>query len=125
MMIKLVITKPEKIEASFTKEMKGCKGSVVAVLLTRPYSSFMPVIKKSCNSRSCFFIDTLREEEASNLVYINPENLTGLSIAINQAQQSLGGKVTIIFDSINNLATRNSAAVLAKFVSFLLNNFDT
>jgi hypothetical protein len=120
-MIKLVLTKSEKMETSFVAEVKSSRGNIVAVLGTRPYSSFKPLMKATCTKRSCFFIDTLMDQEGDNLVYVNPENLTGLSIAINQAQQAIGGKVTIIFDSVNNLALRNNLGTLSKFFAFILN----
>ncbi len=118
-MIKLVLTKSEKVESSFVAEIRSTKGNVIAVLGTRPYSSFRPLVKTTCTNRNCFFIDTLMDQEDKNLIYVNPENLTGLSIAINQAQQTMGGKVTIIFDSVNNLAFRNGVGTLSKFFSFI------
>ena len=60
-MIKLILCKPEKVETNFIKTIKGLKNNVVAVLVTRPYSSFESVFKKSCKQKSCFFIDTLME----------------------------------------------------------------
>ena len=93
----------------------------MGVLSTRPYSSFKPQFEKICTKKECFFIDTLSEVKSDNSIYINPENLTALSIALSQAQQSMGDKVTIVFDSINNLSIRNESSVLYKFFMFILN----
>jgi KaiC/GvpD/RAD55 family RecA-like ATPase len=119
-MLKLILTKPEKLEKSLVNVIKSASKNVISILSTRPYSSFHYAVDKVCSKGNCFFIDTLSEPSAENAIYISSENLTSLSIAINQAQQSFKGKSTIVFDSLDNLAIRNPPGVLIKFFMFIL-----
>jgi hypothetical protein len=54
------------------------------------------------------------------VVYVPASNLTAISIAINQAQQSFNGKVSVIFDSVSGLGMNNDQAILMKFLLFLI-----
>jgi archaellum biogenesis ATPase FlaH len=119
-MIKLLITNSEKASTLFVNEMKASKRDTLGVLSSKSLVILEAKIKPACKGKTCFFIDTINEEEKENAIYIPQANLTALSIAINQAQQSFNGKSTIIFDSISGLAVRNDPKTLIKFFLFLI-----
>lgn len=119
-MITVILTKPEKMNKLFVERIKKSKGDVVGVLSSKPYFSVESELKNSCKSKQCLFIDTVSESKGENVIYIDPSNLTGLSIAINQALQGLGKKTNIIFDSVSNLSIRNNQEVLSKFLMFIM-----
>ncbi|VVB81715.1 Uncharacterised protein [uncultured archaeon] len=115
-MIKLIVTKSEKMQGLFLSSVKKFKSSGVCVLVAKPYSA----VKSSLKSSRIFFIDTLAESSEENVIHVPPSNLTALSIAINQALQSLEGKKFLAFDSFSTLTVRNPPKVVSKFALFLL-----
>lgn len=119
-MIKLILCKPEKLEQSFILLVRSLKNSGIIVLASKPHHLVGNKIERACGVHSCLFLDTISESDSEKVIYLPAENLTALSIAINQAQQSFSGKVTVVFDSITNLSIKNDVSVLMKFFSFLL-----
>ncbi|VVB80279.1 Uncharacterised protein [uncultured archaeon] len=120
MMIKLVLSRPEKLEKNFIESLKKSADNTVLVLSSKPYDLLKDDLVKVSKGRHFLFIDTIDKPSENGVIYLSGENLTSLSIAINQSQQSFTGKVTILFDSITNLAIRNNLDVLVKFFSFIL-----
>ena len=119
-MIKLILTKPEKVNKVFLENLRKVKGGTLGILSSKPFYSSQKEFEMGCKNKSCLFIDTVSESKGENVVFINPSNLTGLSIAINQGIQGLGKNPYIIFDSLSNLAIRNNSEILIKFISFIL-----
>jgi len=63
-----------------------------------------------------------KPKEVNNCVFINsPQNLTAISIAVNEAIKSMKGKRMLFFDSLSILMIYNDASTLGKFSNFLLN----
>ncbi len=121
-MIKLIVTKSEKVQDLFVSSVKKfSKMSGVCVLVAKPYSAVADKLKSS----SIIFIDTLAESEEENVIYVPPSNLTALSIAVNQALQSFEGKKFLVFDSFATLTVRNPPKVVSKFALFLLERVRT
>jgi hypothetical protein len=119
-MIKLLITPPNKANDLFLSTVKASKMNTLCVLSSKSLILLGTKMKNACAGKKCFFIDTINEAEKTDTIHIAPENLTALSIAINQAQQSFSDKPTIVFDSISGLAVRNDPKVLIKFLLFLI-----
>lgn len=120
-MIKLVLSKPEKMDLSLGYSVKKAGKNAIVVLSSKPFYSMKEKLDSACKGKSCLFLDTISESGATDqMVYVPGENLTALSIAINQAQQSFNGKVTVVFDSITNLSIKNDVSMLIKFFSFIL-----
>lgn len=120
-MIKLILTKPEHLSKSFLDTLKKSGKNTIAILSSKPFYLVKEQVTKACIGKQCLFFDTLAKTNEENVVFLPGENLTALSIAINQAQQSFsGGKVTVIFDSITNLLIKNDINTLIKFFSFIL-----
>ena len=120
-MIKLLLTKPEHLDKGFIDSLKKSGKNSIVVLSSKPYYLVKGQVNKACVGKKCLFFDTLTESPADeDVVFLPGENLTALSIAINQAQQSFDGKVTVIFDSITNLSIKNDISILIKFFSFIL-----
>jgi len=120
-MIKLLITPSEKASSSFLNAVKNSsRKNTLCVLCSKSLLLIETKVKDACKGKTCSFIDTVSESKEQNVVYIPPANLTALSIAINQTQQSFKDKSTIIFDSISGLAVRNNPNTLIKFLLFLI-----
>lgn len=119
-MIKLILTKPEHLDKGFMESLKKSGKNSIVVLSSKPYSLIKDKLDGACKGKKCLFFDTVSDSKSDNVVYLPAENLTALSIAINQAQQSFDGKVALIFDSITNLSIKNDISILIKFFSFML-----
>lgn len=119
-MIKLILTKPEKVNKVFLENLHKVKGGTLGVLSSKPFYSSKKEFETGCKNKTCLFIDTVSESKGENVIYIDASNLTGLSIAINQGIQGLGKNPSIVFDSLSNLSIRNNPEVLIKFISFIL-----
>jgi hypothetical protein len=84
--------------------------------------------KKGINLNKILFIDCISQQlkektkNADNCVFINsPQNLTAISIAVNEAIRSISGKRMLFFDSLSILLIYNDAITLGKFSNFILN----
>jgi hypothetical protein len=119
-MIKLIVGKPEKMDRIYNESLKKSGKNIISILSSKPYYSIKQQLEKSCLNKKCLFLDTVAESQGEDVIYLPAENLTALSIAINQAQQPFNGKVTIIFDSITNLSIKNDLSTLIKFFVFIL-----
>jgi len=119
-MIKLILSKSENLDKNFFGVISSLKGNIISVLSSKPYSIVKEKTNKICKSKQCLFLDTVADSNYKDVVYLPAENLTSISIAINQAQQSFKGKATIVFDTITNLAIKNDSSILIKFFSFIL-----
>lgn len=119
-MVKLILTTGDKVKGIFLDEVKHSEKNLVGVLSSKSFAVYKNDIERKCGKKSCFFVDTVTEENGDNVVYIPSSNLTAISIAVNQAQQSFNGKTSIIFDSISGLTVNNDPSILIKFLLFLI-----
>ena len=119
-MIKLILTNPEDSRGEFLKCVKNSGKNILLVISSNPHNEIKDKLKIICKNKKCVYINTFSESADKDTVYIHPSNLTALSIAINQAQQSFTGKVDIIFDSISYLAINNDPSILTRFFLFLI-----
>lgn len=99
----------------------------VYVTLNTPF----PNVKKKLDlekidSRMIIFIDAVTKtgmgiERKDNALLIgNPQNLSDISVAMDQAIRSLPGKNRFVFfDSLSTLLLYNSPVIVAKFIHFL------
>ena len=65
------------------------------------------ISKSEDDSKKCIFLES-------------PQNITGLSIALNQAIKSLGKETTVIFDSLSTLLIYNSEEVIGRFSNAII-----
>jgi len=119
--MRLILTKGENVNKRLIETMKKLNKNLIVILSARSYSSLEKDLTPTCNKKECFFLDTVSPKANNkNVVYVAPGNLTGLSIAINQAQQPFQKKVCVIFDSFSSLMLQNDIQTLTKFVSFII-----
>ncbi|VVB81717.1 Uncharacterised protein [uncultured archaeon] len=119
-MITLIITKSEKVQEAFLNSVKKLRTQGVCVLLVKSYSAIAGLLAKNSVKTSNFlFIDTLSSSELDNVIYVPQEDLTGLSISISAALQSLPEKAALVFDSFSTLSIKHDSKVVAKFARFL------
>ena len=122
MTVNLVITGSDKTSSLFASRLEAVSGqNGVCVLLTRRYSEIKPVFsKKDIRSNGFIFIDQSYSDEP-NVIHTSLEDLTLLSITLNQAVQSLPRNNRFLaFDSFSALTLYNSARVVSKFAFFIV-----
>jgi len=99
----------------------------VYVTLNKPYSVIKNIFEKSkIDTRLIIFIDAITKvageaKKTKNCLFIgNPENLSDISIAMDQAVRALPGKDKFLFfDSLNTLLIYNEIQTVIKFIHFL------
>jgi KaiC/GvpD/RAD55 family RecA-like ATPase len=122
--------RPEKYFQEVLKILKtASKGnSLIYVTTNKPYSYLTRSFKeKGINADKIFFVDCISEHikekipEAANCVSVeSPQNLTAISIAVNESIKNLKGKIVLLFDSMSVLLIYNDAAAVGKFSNFLI-----
>lgn len=100
----------------------------VYVTLNKPFSTLLSLFeKKGVDTRLIIFIDAVTKisggelEKKDNCLFIgNPENLSDISVAMDQAVRAIRGKEKFLFfDSLSTLLVYNKATTVARFIHFL------
>ncbi len=99
----------------------------IYVTLNKPFDVMQELLKQNeIDPRFIIFIDAFTDvaenkKRIKNCLYIgSPENLSDISIAMDQAIKSLPTKEKfIIFDSVNTLQVFNRPGTVMRFVHFL------
>ena len=100
----------------------------VYVTLNKPFSTMKPFFaKEGINTDMIIFIDAVTKtsggsvEKTENCLFIgSPENLSDISLAMDQAVRAVpGDKKFLFFDSLDTLLIYNKPATVAKFIHFL------
>ncbi len=100
----------------------------VYVTLNKPYSIMEKLFKKSnVDTKLIIFIDAITKTTGGEItkskgcLFIGtPENLSDISLAMDQAVTSLPSKEKFLFfDSLNTLLLYNEAQTIARFIHFL------
>ncbi len=99
----------------------------VYVALNKPYNIMQRLMEQNkIDSRLVIFIDAVASTDGGSkkidncLLIGSPEKLSDISVAIEQAVNSLPKeKRFLFFDSLNTLAVFNGPATVARFVHFL------
>lgn len=100
----------------------------VYVTLNKPFATLDALFKKAgINTDMVIFIDAVTRtsggaiEKTSKCLFIgSPENLSDISLAMDQAVRAIPGEQRFLFfDSLSTLLIYNKATTVAKFVHFL------
>jgi KaiC/GvpD/RAD55 family RecA-like ATPase len=99
----------------------------VYVTLNRPYSLLIKILEKNnINTDKLFFIDCItktlgtEKEEKKCLFLENPQNLTSITIAIDEIMSVIPSKNKSLFvDSMGTLLIYNRAETVSKFLHVL------
>ena len=78
---------------------------------------------KDIAASDVYFIDCVgvgRTRREERTIYVEPTNLTGISLAMNEMMQSIQEEKVILFDSISTLLIYNSGESVAKFSHFIM-----
>ncbi len=106
----------------------------VYVTLNKPYSTIKTKLEKEgVDIRMIIFIDAItktaggKTTKTKNCLFIgNVENLSDISIAMDQAVSSLPGKEKFLFfDSLSTLLLYNDVQTVARFIHFLASKMRT
>ena len=110
----------------FLTDIDGTPG--VYVTLNKPFSTMEALFKKNnVNTDMIIFIDAVTRttggstEKTNKCLFIgSPENLSDISLAMDQAVRAIPGvKKFLFFDSLSTLLIYNKPATVAKFIHFL------
>jgi len=100
----------------------------VYVTLNKPYETVSNIFnKEKIDTRLIIFIDAITKtthekiKKTKNCLFIGtPENLSDISISMDQAVTSLPGKEKFLFfDSLSTLLIYNDVTTVARFIHFL------
>jgi KaiC/GvpD/RAD55 family RecA-like ATPase len=102
--------------------------NIIYVSVNKPAPAIIARLKESeVDSKGIYFIDCAtaavsgETERKDKLISVAPQNLTGLSLAINELLDELKGKRAVVFDSMNTLLVYNPLATIEKFAHFTTN----
>ena len=100
----------------------------VYVTLNKPFETMEPLFKKNgIDTEMIIFIDAVTKTaggkitKTKNCLFIgNPENMSDISVAMDQAIRALPKKDKFLFfDSLSTLALFNNIETVARFIHFL------
>lgn len=99
-------------------------GPGVYVTVNKPFAALKDgFAKNGINPRAMFFIDMVARpfetKTETNCLYIGPDDLTGVSIAIDHAISAIQGKKFVVFDTVNTLLNYNNEFVVIRFIHSL------
>jgi len=117
------------VNISILKELTVKDSSGIYVTLNRPFTSLLDMFKNGkIPMDSIFFIDCITKtvgkvDESKNVFYAeSPQNLTKLSLIIEEAGKALPTKKKfIVLDALTTLTIYNSSGTVSKFLHFLTN----
>ena len=119
----------QKTNISLVKHLTGEKNIPgVYVTLNKPFENINSVLKNNnVDTRMIIFIDAVTKTsggkitKTKNCLFIgNPENLSDISIAMDQAVMALPGKEKFLFfDSLSTLLLYNNVKTVARFIHFI------
>jgi len=119
----------QKTNLSLVKHMtKDKKIPGVYVTLNKPFDVMKEAFEEvSIDTKMIIFIDAVTKTsggkitKTKNCLFIgNPENLSDISMAMDQAVRALPGKERFLFfDSLSTLLLYNNAETVARFIHFL------
>ena len=103
--------------------------NIIYVTTNKPYKYLVNLLnEEKIKTENIMFIDCISkqvsgsEDSSEKCVFIDsPQNVTGLSIALNQVITQWGEESTIIFDSLSTLFIYNSEEIIGRFSNFIIN----
>ncbi|MBS3124859.1 hypothetical protein J4211_01230 [Candidatus Woesearchaeota archaeon] len=122
MVVSLIITRGEKTTDAFLTQLQKVSGEIgICVLLMRKYDEMVRLLaKKNIKSDGFLFVDGCSSPDETNMIHTSLDNLTLMSITINEAIQALPKERRFVaFDAFGTLALYNAPRVVAKFAFFL------
>lgn len=130
--IQLQIINPERyfegIINVIKKEYKT--KNIIYVTTNRPFNLIKnSLLGKGINTDKILFVDCIskyikekKKTENDNCILIgSPQNLTAISIAVDEATKIIKGKKILLLDSLSVLLIYNDANTISKFSNFLMN----
>lgn len=123
-------------------ELENVKGNIIRytndefdtkkvyVTIAKPYNTITNILEdKGIDTNQIFFIDCITKttadsvSEAENCVFMNPQALTDISIALTQAVEGIGkDKERFLFlDTLSTLMIYNNDKVVGKFAHSVVN----
>ncbi len=119
----------QKANTSIIKELVEEQNTPgVYITLNKPFATIKETLKnKGVDTRMIIFIDAITKtvkgevKKTKNCLYIgSPENLSDISLAMDQAIRSLPSKEKFVFfDSLNLLLMYNEVDTVARFIHFV------
>ncbi len=132
--VTLCLIEPEKYFSHIIKILKSQTEikNMIYVTTNKPYSNLITIFKEhKIKYNKIFFIDCISghvgiKAESENCIFLDsPQNLTAISIAINESLKNIPEPKVLLLDSLSTLLLYNSAETIGKFSNFLINKIRT
>ena len=127
----LYILNPEKYFENVVKIFRGMADlHVIYVTTNKPYTHIMNIFKQEGLAvEKIFFVDCISKEvlntlpaETENCMFVEgPQDIVGISFAINAGIEHMPGDKILFFDSLSTLLMYNDEFVVGRFSNFIVN----
>jgi len=116
-----------KYVLSVLKKNSKSENLIIYVTANKSYGELSDYLKKEgMDTRKFFFIDCVSndvdaKDDIENCLFLQtPEQITGISLAINKTMKSMPGKKILLIDSLSILLVYNTESVVGKFSNFIM-----
>ena len=101
----------------------------IYVSVNKPAKTILDNLEKDkVDTSQLFFIDCISyvvdnssKKNEDNIISIETQDLTGISLAVNEIINNVKGKKVVVFDSLSTLLIYNNLTSLEKFSHFITN----
>lgn len=119
----------EEVNTELLSHINSEEGTTVYMTVAKPYSTITNILEeKDIDTSQMFFIDCITKtngepSEAENCVFLRPQALTDISIALSQAVESMpdGGEKYLVMDTLSTLMLYNERDTVGKFAHSIAN----
>lgn len=129
--IVLVLSDSEKymqINTAIIKTLTNQGLKCIYVSVNRPADTIMELFKrKRLKTANIYFVDCVSEmstgttRRTEKVIYTEPNNLTAISISVNEMINGISGDKFVFFDSLSTLLIYNSVGTIERFSHFVTN----
>lgn len=122
--------KVDEVNKKIIHHINSKDAKAVYLTVAKPYSTITNVLEEEgIDTEDMFFIDCITKttsdapERAENCVFLRPQALTDISIALSQAVESLpeNGERFLVFDTLSTLMLYNDKDTVGKFAHSIVN----
>lgn len=116
------------VNAKILKYLLSKNASGIYVTINKPASSVRSyLVKNKVPVSRMYFVDCVSRlmnadtEKAEGVIFVHPQNLTGIALAINEMISAIKGEKFLFFDSLSTLLIYNNVGSVEKFSHFITN----
>jgi len=130
--ISYVLSSPEDYDAVLESVFralfpKGSKSSCIYLSVVKPHSSMEEFLEqRKIRASPVYYIDCAssigqgEKRVSERVILVDPQNLTGMAIAVSELVRSIPGKKVLVVDSVPALLVYNGRLQVERLTHFLL-----